>query len=64
MVYDPYHFRIPPAKGKQGWLEVANVFILTHVEGQDPTQHGLRGAGDKSRQSGTSEVTDFNTFSC
>ena len=67
MVNRPYHLRIPHPKGKQGWLGVAKTFTLTHIEGQDPTPHGLQDlaweAGHKNGQNEKSEVTHFNTLS-
>ena len=35
VVNRPYHLRSPHPKRKQGWLEVATTFWLTHVQGQD-----------------------------
>ena len=67
VVNRPYHLRIRHPKRKQGWLGVARTIILTRVEGQEPTPHGLRDlaleAGHKRRQNQRSEVTDFNTLS-
>ena len=63
VVYHSYHLRIPYAKRKQGWLGVAKIFTVTHVEGHDQTPHGLSDlaweAGHKSRQNQKSEVTNF-----